>query len=56
MSISLNQRVCGELCSQTVLLIDDNLYNLLPLIGMLEERFNIRSACFDNGKDAVTCF
>ena len=45
----LNSKVCGELCGQTVLVIDDNEFNLLPIIGMLEERFNIKAAFFDNG-------
>jgi len=47
--------VCSDLCTQTIMLIDDAPFNLIPLEGMLESK-SIFSAKFNNGKDAVRCF
>ena len=47
---------CTSLCEDEVLLIDDNLFNLYPLMSMLESSFNIKSTSFSSGVEALQVF
>lgn len=51
----LSQSVCSDLCTTTVLLCDDEDFNLLPLQMMLKD-VGIVSQAFETGTKAVNCF
>ncbi len=52
----LNLSVCSNLCLETVILIDDNDYNLIPLKAMIQDKFRIKCTLFDNGFETVQCY
>jgi CheY-like chemotaxis protein len=58
-SINLNAKVtqeCSAICSATVLLVDDNPFNLVPLEHMLRDTFKIESVSFESAKEALDCY
>ena len=44
--VVLNNKVCSEMCSQQVLMVDDVPFNLIPLEGMLEAKDIKFTSCF----------
>jgi|LauGreDrversion4_2_1035121.scaffolds.fasta_scaffold1627977_2 hypothetical protein len=49
----LGKSCCSELCEADVMLVDDVLFNLIPLEGMLEFSFKVTSIKFVRGLDAI---
>lgn len=47
---------CTDFCLPTVMLVDDNPFNLIPLEGILNQNLGISSVSFENGFDAISCF
>ena len=47
---------CGDLCSVSIMLVDDNPFNLIPLEGMIEHSLGLKTVKFLNGFDAISCF
>jgi hypothetical protein len=43
MNATKDKIICNEDCEAEILLIDDNVFNLLPLIGMLEQNLNMKT-------------
>lgn len=43
MNATKDKIICSEECEAEILLIDDNVFNLLPLIGMLKQNLNMKT-------------
>ena len=52
----LGESCCNELCGADVMLVDDVLFNLIPLEGMLEFSFKVTSIKFVRGLDAIEAY
>ena len=54
--LMLSQRAKPCQCEATILIVDDNMFNLIPLELILKEMFQLTCDKAMNGKDAVTMY
>jgi hypothetical protein len=48
--------MCTPDCEITIILLDDEQFNLIPLSAMIFQDFNIKSKCFEYGKEALAFY
>ncbi len=54
--LAIGAKICNLICRDTILMCDDEEYNLLPLDGMLTQLKSLKSTMVISGKEAVSIY